>query len=72
MRSRSTDTAAAPCALSFSICPKTNTEATSVLNGRLPEMSTTDPNSPSARAKPSPAPATIAQRRLGSTTRRKV
>ena len=39
--------------LSFSICPKMKTEATWVLNGRLPEISTTEPNSPSARAKAS-------------------
>ena len=36
---------------------KIHDEATSVLNGRLPEMSTTEPNSPTARAKARPAPA---------------
>ena len=35
------------------------------MNGRLPEMSTTDPNSPTARAKASPAPASMAGARLG-------
>ena len=32
------------------------TDATSVLNGTLPEISTTEPNSPIARAKPSAVP----------------
>ena len=59
------DTAAAPAVLSLSIWPKMKTEATSVLNGRLPEISTTEPNSPSARAKASAAPARIAGRRFG-------
>ena len=31
--------------------PKMCTDAISVLNGRLPEISTTEPNSPTARAK---------------------
>ena len=37
-------------AASLSICPKMYTEATSVLNGMLPAISTTEPNSPTARA----------------------
>ncbi len=39
--------------LSLSIWPKMYTDATSVLNGMLPEISTTEPNSPIARAKAS-------------------
>ncbi len=40
-------------------------------NGRLPEMRTTDPNSPTARANASAAPETIAPVRFGNTIRRK-
>jgi hypothetical protein len=36
------------------------TEATSVLNGTSPEMSETEPYSPSARANASPAPVSSA------------
>ena len=40
--------------------------------GLLPEIRTIEPNSPTARAKASAAPDTIAGMRLGSTIRRKV
>jgi hypothetical protein len=58
--SSSTETAAAPVTSSPSSCPKMWMEATSVWNGTLPEMSTTAPNSPIARAKPSAPPERIA------------
>src|SRR5215216_6126256 len=48
------------------------TEATSVLNGRFPDIRTTEPNSPSARPSARPAPETIAGARLGRITRRKI
>src|SRR5665213_489990 len=41
------------------------TDATSVLNGTSPEISETDPYSPSARAKARPAPVRSAGARLG-------
>ena len=44
-------------------------EATSVLNGRLPEMRMIDPYSPTARAKASPAPASTDGSTLGRMTR---
>ena len=66
------DTAAAPAVLSLSIWLKMCTEATWVLNGRLPEISTVEPNSLIARANASAVPAEIAGTRLGSTIRRKV
>ena len=40
------------------------------MNGRLPEISTTEPNSPTARAKARPAPASTDGRMLGTMTRR--
>jgi len=40
------------------------------LNGRLPVISTSEPNSPTARAKLSATPEMIAGARLGRTTRR--
>ena len=46
------------------------TEATSVLNGRFPESSTIEPNSPTARANASAAPDRIAGEMLGNTIRR--
>src|SRR3954453_484897 len=46
-----------------------NTEPTSVLNGRLPEIRTTEPNSPSARPRASPAPEMIAGASEGRITR---
>src|SRR5690349_1605641 len=49
-----------------------NTELTSVLNGRLPEIRTTDPNSPRARPSASPAPEMIAGASAGRITRLKV
>src|SRR4029079_12781367 len=52
--------------------PKTYTDATSVLNGRFPEIRTTAPNSPIARANASATPATTGGRIPGRTTRRKV
>src|SRR5436190_5540144 len=48
------------------------TEPTSVLNGRLPEMSTTEPNSPSARPSARPAPEMTAGASAGRMTRRNV
>ena len=45
-------------------------DATSVLNVQLPEISTTEPYSPIARAKASAAPDTTAGRICGSTMRR--
>ena len=47
------------------------TEATSVLKGRLPEMSTSAPISPTARANASATPERIPGRMFGSTIRRK-
>ena len=46
------------------------TEPTSVLNGRLPVISTSEPYSPIARAKLSATPEMIAGTRLGSTIAR--
>ena len=54
------DTAAAPVVLSLSIWPNTSTEATSVLYGRLPLISTTEPNSPTRAAEREPDAASIA------------
>ena len=51
---------------------KMNTEATSVLNGMLPEIRTSEPNSPIERAKASAIPERIAGRRFGRMIRRKV
>ena len=48
------------------------TEVTSVRKGRLPDSSTSDPYSLTARANDSAAPAAMAGVRLGSTTRRKI
>ena len=48
------------------------TDATSVLYGRFPEISTIEPNSPIARANPSATPASIAGAKLGSTIRVKI
>ena len=72
MTSSTTETAAAPAGSSFSIWVKTLTEATSVLNGMLPEMSTTEPNSPMARAKPRPLPVRMAGSRVGRMMRRRM
>ena len=47
-------------------------DTTWVWRGMLPPMSTTEPYSPTARAKARPAPLMIAGARVGSTTRRKV
>ena len=58
--------------LSLSIWPNTNTDATSVLNGRLPLISTIEPNSPTARPNASPTPARIAGRSAGRMIRRKI
>jgi hypothetical protein len=68
--SSTTETAAADVTASLSMRPKMNTDATSVLNGMLPATSTTEPNSPTARAKASAAPEMIAGTRFGSTIRR--
>ena len=64
--------AAAPAGSSFSTWLKIATDATSVLNGMLPEMSTIEPNSPMARAKARPAPVRIAGSSVGSTMRRRI
>ena len=48
------------------------TEPTSVLKGRFPVISTSEPNSPTARAKLSATPERIAGARLGSTIRRRI
>ena len=71
-RRRTVDTAAAARVLSLSIWLKICTDATSVLNGRLPEISTVAPNSLMARAKARAVPAAMAGRRLGRTMRRKI
>ncbi len=42
------------------------------MNGRFPEMSTTEPNSPTARANARATPERIAGSRFGKTTRRKM
>src|SRR6266511_864622 len=63
--SRSTsESAAAPAVSPVPRRPKMYTDATSVLNGRFPEISTTAPNSPTARAKASATP----ERSAGSTS----
>ena len=62
-----TETAAAPAGSPLSIRPKMKTDATSVLNGRFPEISTIEPNSPIARAKASATPDRIAGNRFGKT-----
>ena len=51
-----TDTAAAAGSWSLWVRLKIHDEATSVLKGRLPEMRTTEPYSPRARAKAMPGP----------------
>ena len=58
--------------MSLSIWPNTYTEPTSVLKGRLPVISTNEPNSPTARAKLSATPEMIAGVRLGSTILRRI
>ena len=67
-----TEAAAAPPESPLSSRPNTYTDTTSVLNGRFPEMSTTAPNSPSARANASTTPERIAGRMLGRMIRRNV
>ena len=63
--SSTTDTAAAAATLSFSSRLKIYTEPTSVLNGRLPEIRTTEPNSPTARANDSAVPGEDRRRERG-------
>ena len=58
--SRTTATAAAPALIVAFQHAIHWTAAISVLNGMLPEMSTTEPNSPTARANPSALPERIA------------
>src|SRR6266545_3034626 len=71
--SRSTsESAAAPAVSPVPRRPKMYTDATSVLNGRFPEISTTAPNSPTARAKASATPERIAGSRFGKMMRRKI
>ena len=70
--SSTTDTAAAPVTLSLSIWQKMNTDATSVLNGRLPVISTSEPNSPTARANASADAGEDRRAEAGRMTRRKV
>ena len=66
--SSTTDTAAAPGSSPDWMRPYMKTDETSVLNGRFPEIRTTEPNSPRARPRARPAPEMIAGARLGSTT----
>ncbi len=70
--SSTTATAAAPAWSPLSIRPKMKTDETSVLNGRLPVMITSEPNSPTAFANASATPDRIPGRMFGKTTRRKV
>ena len=70
--SSTVETAAAPVMLSLSIWPKMLTAATCVSNGMLPEMRTVEPNSLIDRAKARAVPDSIAGRRLGRMTRRKI
>jgi len=72
MRSRTVATAAAPARLSFSMLLRMRTDVTSVLKGRFPDNSTSDPYSLTARANDNAAPAAIAGEILGSTMRRNV
>ena len=65
-------TAAADVVESLSMRENTNTDATSVLKGRLPLISTIAPNSPTARPNASATPARIAGRSAGRTIRRNV
>src|SRR5206468_1280995 len=69
---RTTDTAAAPVLSYCSICPLMYREETSVTLGRLPAIRTTDPNSPTARAKASATPESMAGMRLGRMILRKM
>ena len=69
--SSTTATADAPAWSPLWMCWKMKTEATWVLNGRLPEMRTSAPISPTARAKASATPERIPGRMFGRTTRRK-
>ena len=70
--SSTTETDAAAARSSPSIALKMWTEATSVENGMFPEMSTTEPNSPTALPNESAAPERIAGMRFGRTMRRNV
>ena len=70
--SRIVATAAAPPGLSFSMLLRMRTDVTSVFIGRLPESSTSDPYSLTARANESAAPAAMAGVSAGSTMRRKI
>jgi hypothetical protein len=65
-----TDTAAAPVSFPDSIWLRMKTDETSVLNGMLPEIRISEPNSPRARAKASAIPALRPGRRLGKMIRR--
>ena len=72
MASSATDTAAALAGRSISICCWMYCETTCVSCGMLPPMSTTEPYSPTARAKARPAPLMMAGARVGRTTSRNV
>ena len=72
MTSSATETAAAAPGSSLSIALKIQTEATSVSKGMFPEMSTIEPNSPTAFPNESAAPDSTAGSRFGRTMRRKV
>ena len=65
MATSTIETALAAGRSSLCTSPKIHDEATSVLKGRLPEMRTIEPNSPTARAKASPAPASTDGSTLG-------
>ena len=70
--SSSTASAAAPVVSSLLIRWKTYSDATSVLNGMLPAMRITAPNSPIARANASATPDSSAGRKTGKMIRRKM
>ena len=66
-----TATADAPAWSPPWMCRNTKTDATSVLNGRLPAISTSAPISPTARANASATPERMPGRMFGSTMLRK-
>ena len=70
--SSTTETAAAVVVRPLSIWLKMKTDETSVLNGMLPEIRISEPNSPIARAKASATPARMAGRRFGRMILRKI
>ena len=71
MTSITTATAAAPVWSPLWMWLKTNTDATSVLYGRFPEIRTSAPISPTARANASATPERMPGRMFGRTMLRK-